>query len=94
MTNNIDKQSFGEGGVTLVAANTPIPAGQYCALSFVGGGGAITVGFSSTEAPLITAASQTAIIAVPAGYTIYTPLIIGATSLARIACPVVLYKSL
>ena len=94
MTNNIDKQSFGEGGVTLVAADTVIPAGQYCALSFVGGGGAITTGFTATEAPLITAASQTAMNAFPDGYTIYTPLIIGATSLARIACPIVLYKSL
>ena len=94
MTNNIDKQSFGEGGVTLVAADTVIPAGQYCALSFVGGGGAITTGFTATEAPLITAASQTAMNAFPDGYTIYTPLIIGATSFALIACPVVLYKSL
>ena len=93
MTNNIDKQSFGEGGVTLVAADTVIPAGQYCALSFVGGGGAITVGFSSTEAPLLSG-TQTVMGAFPDGYTIYTPLIIGASSAARIACPVVLYKSL
>jgi hypothetical protein len=92
MTNYIDKQSFGEGGVTLVAANTPIPEGQYCALSFVGGGGAITTAFSSAEAPLLSG-TQTSI-AFPDGYTIYTPLIIGAGSLARIACPVVLYKSL
>ena len=94
MTNNIDKQSFGEGGVTLVAADTVIPAGQYCALSFVGGGGAITTGFSATEAPLISGAAQTDMGAVPDASTIYTPLIIGATSLARIACPVILYKSL
>ena len=94
MTNNIDKQSFGEGGVTLVAADTVIPAGQYCALSFVGGGGAITTGFSATEAPLISGAAQTDMGAFPDGYTIYTPLIIGAASTARIACPVVLYKSL
>lgn len=94
MTNNIDKQSFGEGGVTFVAANTAIPEGQYCALSFVGGGGAIATGFSSTEAPLITGALQTAMNAFPDGYTIYTPFIIGASSAARIACPVVLYKSL
>lgn len=94
MTNNIDKQSFGEGGVTLVAADTVIPAGQYCALSFVGGGGAITTAFSSAEAPLITGAAQTAMNAFPDGYTLYTPLIIGASSAARIACPVILYKSL
>jgi len=92
MTNNIDKQSFGEGGVTLVAANTAIPEGQYCALSFVGGGGAITTAFSSAEAPLLSG-TQTSI-TFPDGYTIYTPLIIGAGSLARIACPVILYKSL
>lgn len=95
MTNNADKQSFGEAGLCLVAANTPIPAGRYCALSFVGGGGAITTGFTATEAPLIAGgALQTAMNAFPDGYTIYTPLIIGATSFARIACPVVLYKSL
>ena len=93
MTNNIDKQSFGEGGVTLVASNIAIPAGQYCALSFVGGGGAITTGFSATEAPLLSG-SLTAMGAFPDGYTIYTPLIIGAASTARIACPVILYKSL
>jgi len=43
---------------------------------------------------LIHGSLQTAMGAVPDGYTIYTPLIIGAGSLARIACPVVLYKSL
>ena len=93
MTNNADKQSFGEAGLCLVAANTPIPAGRYCALSFVGGGGAITIGFTANEVPLLSG-TQTAMNAFPDGYTIYTPLIIGATSFARIACPVVLYKSL
>jgi hypothetical protein len=93
MTNNIDKQSFGEGGVTLVAADTVIPAGQYCALSFVGGGGAITTAFSSAEVPLLIGV-QTTMGAFPDGYTIYTPFIIGDASTARIACPVILYKSL
>lgn len=93
MTNNADKQSFGEAGATLVAANAQIPAGRYCALSFVGGGGAITTAFSPDEAPLL-GGTQTGI-TFPDGYTIYTPLIIGAVSSARIlACPVILYKSL
>ena len=92
MTNNIDKQSFGEGGTQLVAANTAIPAGQYCALSFVGGGGAITTAFSSAEAPLISG-TQTSITFAD-GYTLFTPLVIGAASTARIACPTVLYKAL
>lgn len=92
MTNNIDKQSFGEGGTQLVAANTAIPAGQYCALSFVGGGGAITTAFSSAEAPLISG-TQTSI-AFPDGYTLYTPLTIASGSTARIACPIALYKAI
>lgn len=92
MTNNIDKQSFGEAGAQLVAANTAIPAGQYCALSFVGGGGAITTAFSSAEAPLISG-TQTSI-TFPDGYTLYTPLTIASGSTARIACPIVLYKAI
>jgi hypothetical protein len=92
MTNNIDKQSFGEGGTQLLAANTAIPAGQYCALSFVGGGGAITVAFSAAEAPLLSG-TQTSI-TFPNGYTLYTPLSIASGSTARIACPIVLYKAL
>ena len=92
MTNNIDKQSFGEAGAQLVAANTAIPAGQYCALSFVGGGGAITTAFSAAEAPILSG-TQTSI-TFPDGYTIFTPLVIGAASSARINCPIVLYKAI
>jgi hypothetical protein len=92
MTNDIDKQSFGEAGAQLVAANTAIPAGQYCALSFVGGGGAITATFSTTEAPLLSG-TQTSI-TFPDGYTLYTPLTIASGSSARIACPIVLYKAI
>ena len=92
MTSTIEKQSFGEGGAQLVASGTQIPAGQYCALSFVGGGGQITTIFQSTEAPLLSG-TQTGI-TFPDGYTIYTPLIISAGSLARIGCAIVLYKAL
>lgn len=92
MTNDTDKQSFGEAGSQLVAANTEIPAGQYCALSFVGGGGAITTALSAAEAPLLSG-TQTSI-TFPDGYTIFTPLVIGAASSARIACPIILYKAL
>lgn len=91
MKNDTDKQSFGEAGSQLVAANTEIPAGQYCALSFVGGGGAITTSFSAEEAPLLSG-TQTSI-TFPDGYTLYTPLVIGDSSSARIACPVILYKA-
>ena len=91
MTNNIDKQSFGEGGVTLVATNSIIPAGQYCALSFLGGG-QISPIFQPAEAPLLSG-TQTGIIFAD-GYTLYTPLIISAGSSARVSCPVALYKSL
>lgn len=92
MTNNIDKQSFGEAGLVFVAANTAIPEGQYCALGFVGGGGAITTAFSAAEAPLVSG-TQTSITFAD-GYFLYTPLVIASGSSARIACPVVLYKAL
>ena len=92
MTNNTDKQSFGEAGAQLVAANTAIPAGQYCALSFVGGGGAITTAFSAAEVPILSG-TQTSI-TFPDGYTIFTPLVIASGSTARIACPIVLYKAI
>jgi hypothetical protein len=92
MTNNIDKQSFGQAGSQLVAANTAIPAGQYCAISFVGGGGAITTAFTAAEVPILSG-TQTSI-AFPDGYTIFTPLVIGAASTARVACATLLYKAL
>ena len=92
MTNDIDKQSFGEAGAQIVAANTAIPAGQYCALSFVGGGGAITTAFSAAEAPILSG-TQTSVTFAD-GYIIYTPLVIASGSSARIACPVILYKAL
>jgi len=92
MTNDIDKQSFGEAGSQLVAANTAIPAGQYCAISFVGGGGAITTSFTAAEAPILSG-TQTSI-TFPDGYTIFTPLVIGSASTARIACATLLYKAL
>lgn len=87
-----DKQAFGEGGLKLAAANTALPAGEYCAISFVGGGGAITTAFSAAEAPLISG-TQTSI-SFPDGYVLYTPLTIAAGSAARVACPVVLYNAL
>lgn len=92
MTNDIDKQSFGEAGSQLVAANTEIPAGQYCALSFVSGGGAITTAFSAAEAPILSG-TQTSI-TFSDGYTIFTPLVIASGSTARIACPIILYKAI
>lgn len=92
MTNDIDKQSFGEAGSQLVAADTAIPAGQYCALSFVDGGGAITTAFSAAEAPILSG-TQTSI-TFPDGYTLFTPLIIASGSSARINFSIVLYKAI
>lgn len=93
MTNNIDKQSFGEGGLVFVGANTAPPAGQYCAISFISGGGSITTAFTAAEAPLVSG-TQTGHI-FPDGYTLYTPItIIGGSSTFRANCAVVLYKAL
>jgi hypothetical protein len=91
MTNNIDKQSFGQGGCELVSATSAIPAGQYCAIAFIGGGGAITTSFSAAEAPLLggTQTSKT----FPDGFVLFTPLVIKTGSTARINCPIVAYKA-
>jgi len=91
MTNNIDKQSFGEAGAQIVPTNTAVPAGQYCAISFVGGG-AITTAFTAAEVPLLSG-TQTGI-TFANGYTLFTPFIIASGSAARIACPVILYKAI
>jgi hypothetical protein len=92
MTNNTDKQSFGEAGAQLVAADSAIPAGQYCALSFVGGGGAITTAFSAAEVPILSG-TQTSI-TFPDGYTVFTPIVIGSGSAARVSCATILYKAI
>ena len=91
MTNTIDKQSFGQAGAVLVAADTAPTAGQYCAISFVGGGGSITTAFPAAQAPLLSG-TQTGI-TFPDGYTLFTPLVVPSESTARVDCPIVLYKS-
>lgn len=92
MTNNIDKQSFGEAGCVIVNGTTQsIPAGEYFAVSFAADT-TITTAFSASEAPLLSG-TQTGI-TWPAGYTIFTPLQITGTSTGRITGTAIFYKAL
>lgn len=92
MTNNIDKQSFGEAGCVSITGTTQAPpAGQFCAISFVTDS-QITTGFSATEAPLWTGPETG--FTYPAGFTIYTPLVIGNSPTARITGTAIFYKAL
>jgi len=92
MTNNIDKQSFGEAGCVIVTGTTQsVPAGQYCAISFAADT-TITTAFSSAEAPLL-GGTQTGI-TYPAGFTLFTPISISGTSTGEITGTAVFYKAL
>jgi hypothetical protein len=95
MTNNIDKQSFGEAGCVIRTGSTVAPAtpptGQFCAISFVTEG-AITTQFDAAEAPLWDG-TETGI-TYPAGYTIYTPLIFSNLPVGKFSGTVIFYRSL
>ena len=95
MTNNIDKQSFGEAGCFILTGSTVSPAtpptGQFCAISFVTEG-TITTQFGDAEAPLWDG-TETGI-TYPAGYTIYTPLIFSNSPTGRFSGTVIFYRSL
>jgi hypothetical protein len=92
MTNNIDKQSFGEAGCQLVSGtDATIPAGQYCAISFVADT-EFTTALSAAEAPLL-GGTQTGI-TYPAGFTLFTPISISGTSTGEITGTAVFYKAL
>jgi hypothetical protein len=91
MTNNIDKQSFGQAGCVLVNGTTQsIPAGQYCAVTFLTNT-TITTAFPAGEAPLLSG-TQTGI-TYPAGVTLFTPLITVGTSTGKITGTAVFYKA-
>jgi hypothetical protein len=90
MTNNIDKQSFGEAGCHIITNGSP-PEGQYCAISFVTDC-TITTAFSSTEAPL-WGGTETGI-TYPAGFTIFTPFVIAATPTGIISGTAIFYRAI
>ena len=92
MTNNIDKQSFGEAGCQIISgtAQSP-PAGEYCAVSFVADS-TIATGFSAAEAPLL-GGTETGI-TYPAGFTIYTPFVITASPTGTVTGTAIFYKAL
>jgi hypothetical protein len=67
MTNNIDKQSFGEAGCVQITSAT-ITAGEYCAMQCVTD---VTLTVSSAQAPLATGITGTTY---PAGFVLFTPI--------------------
>lgn len=67
MTNNTDKQSFGEAGCVKIATAT-ITDGQYCAMQCVTD---VTLTVSAEQAPLATGISGTTF---PAGFILFTPI--------------------
>lgn len=92
MTNNIDKQSFGEAGCVIISGiNQSVPAGDYCAMSFVIDS-TISTAFTSSEVPLLSG-TQTGV-TWPAGYVLFTPFQITGNSTGKITGTAVFYKSL
>jgi hypothetical protein len=92
MTNHTDKQSFGEAGCVSITGTTQIPpSGQFCAISFVTDS-QITNGFSSTEAPLWTGPEMG--FTYPAGFTVYTPLVIASGTSSRITGTAIFYRAI
>jgi hypothetical protein len=92
MTNNIDKQSFGEAGCQIVNGTAQsIPAGQYCAVSFAANT-QISTAFNAAEAPLL-GGTQTGI-TFPAGFTLFTPINISGLSIGRITGTAIFYRAL
>lgn len=86
MTNNIEKQSFGEAGCEIVTA-AALPTGQYCALQFVTEGGLDSFTPVSTT---LTGGTYTGV-TYPAGFVLYTPFI---TATPSAGITVVGYKAL
>lgn len=67
MTNNIDKQSFGEAGCVAITSAT-ITDGQYCAMQCVTD---VTLTVSAAQAPLTSGISGTTF---PTGFVLFTPI--------------------
>jgi hypothetical protein len=69
MTNNIDKQSFGEAGCKIVTGDE-LGAGQYCALQFVTEGELTSFTPVSTS---LTEGTYDTSVTYPAGFVLFTP---------------------
>jgi hypothetical protein len=87
MTNNIDKQSFGEAGATIVTDDV-IPVGQYCAMQCVTEVLAVTL-----IAPLLSG-SPLSEVTFPAGFILYTPIVSVSSSTGDITGTAIFYKAL
>jgi len=85
----IDKQSFGEGGAQIVnGTTTVIPIGEYCAMQCVT---AVTITTTLTT-PLLLG-TQTGI-TYPAGFVLFTPIVIVSGSTGAITGTAIFYKAL
>ena len=86
MTNNIDKQSFGEAGFEMKTGPATFTVGNYCSLQFI-----TDSTLTSIAAPLNSASSVAVTgITYPAGLTIFTPF----TSAVILAGTAIAYKAL
>jgi len=83
----IDKQSFGEGGAQIVTSAI-IPIGEYCAMQCVT---AVTITTALTT-PLLLG-TQTGI-TYPAGFVLFTPIVIVSGSTGAITGTAIFYKAL
>lgn len=97
METTIDKQSFGEAGCVHVATGGTIPEGQYCAFTAVTD---ITLpAFTITQAPLTATLAAPAVSTIasktyPAGFTLFTSLVIGSAGGGTLTGAAVFYRAL
>jgi hypothetical protein len=92
MTDTILKQNAGRGGAVVVSGTTQtIPAGEYSHVDFLAATTFATLP-AAAEMPLLTGLATTT--SFPSNSSLKTPLIIGASSPARVTGTAVFYKAI
>ncbi len=86
MTNNIDKQSFGEAGAEIVQSGN-VPVGQYCAMQCITDVSSVTL-----TTPLLGGSLQG--VTFPAGFILYTPIVSVSGTQGSISGKAIFYKAL
>ena len=92
MTDTILKQNAGRGGAVIVNGTTQaIPAGEYSHVDFLAATTFATLP-AAAEMPLLTGLATTT--SFPENSSLKTPLLIGASSPARVTGTAVFYKAI
>jgi hypothetical protein len=92
MTDTILKQNAGRGGAVIVNGTTQtIPAGEYSHVEFLAASTFPTLP-AAAEMPLLTGLTTT--VPFEAGTSLKTPLVIGASSPARVSGAAIFYKAI